>query len=156
MSARDDKIAELEAAHDRFRATFASLPEEAYSEKWLGAWDLDHLLAHMAGWWREMTPAFARVGAGERPTPDGVDYSDADSWNAKFAADPLHGHAALAEWDDAYRAYRDAASATPEDFFGIDAQKGRPRIGDRLLTGAGIHHFEEHQDELASWIAARS
>lgn len=156
MTAKDDKIAELDAAHDRFRSQIVGLPEDAYSEVWLGEWTLDHLLAHFAGWFREITPAFARVGAGERPVAEGVDYSDSDAWNAEFAANPPHGQAALHEFDHAFEGYRDAARSTPDDLFGMDPQKGRPRIGDRLLENAGVHHFTEHQEQLDAWLRDRA
>ena len=40
----------------------------------------------MTGWFGEMTVGLKRVANGERPTPEGVNYSDADAWNAKFIA----------------------------------------------------------------------
>ncbi|MDZ7729501.1 MAG: maleylpyruvate isomerase N-terminal domain-containing protein [Dehalococcoidia bacterium] len=156
MSAKSDKIAELDAAYDRFRSLIADLPGDAFSEVWLGDWDLDRLLAHFAGWFREITPAFARVSAGMRPVAEGVSYDDTEGWNASFVANAPHGKDALHEFDHAFEAYRDAAHSTPEDLFGMDPAKGRPRIGDRLVENAGINHFAEHQEEVESWLKSRS
>ncbi len=155
MSARSDAIARLDAGQVHFRALMAGLPAEAYREQWLGTWNLSQLLAHMAGWFREMAAAMDRVGRGERPAPEGVDYTDPEPWNARFAAQAKEGIEALADWDGAYAEYRAAALRLPEEMYGIDPEKGRPRIGDRLLAGAGIGHFEEHHGELAAWVAAR-
>lgn len=156
MSAKQEELQRLDEAFERFRDTFADIPLEAYDEVWLGEWDLNRLLAHMSGWWREITPAFARLASGERPTPEGTDYSDADAWNEKFTAEAKRGAEALQEFLDAFAAYRSAAETIDEGLFGVDPAKGRPRIGSRLLEGAGLHHFEEHQDELAAWVAARA
>lgn len=156
MSAKSDAIGRLEAAHDEFREKIASLPDEAYNEVWLGTWNLSEVLAHMAGWFREIAGGFERVGRGERPVPEGVDYNDADAWNAKYSALAKPGKAALADWDEAYAAYLAGAQSLAEDLYGTDPDKGRPRIGDRLLQGAGIGHFEEHTPDLDAWLKARA
>jgi uncharacterized damage-inducible protein DinB len=153
MATRREAIDELEAAYQRFRAKIADLPDDAYAETWLGSWNLSQVLAHMAGWFHEMTGAFERVARGERPTPEGVDYSNADPWNAKFAATASPGRAALDVWDLRYKKYREAAEALDESFYGEN--EGRPKIGNRLLTGAGIHHFAEHEPQLDAWLASR-
>jgi mycothiol maleylpyruvate isomerase-like protein len=155
VSAKSDAIGELQTRHDAFRNRIAGLPADAYDEVWLGTWNLSQLLAHMEGWFGEMTGAIGRVAKGERPTPEGVDYSDADSWNVKFAANAKAGTAALAAWDSAYEGYRAAAEALPDDQYGVDPERGRPKIGNRLLQGAGIGHFEEHQGDLDAWLDAR-
>jgi hypothetical protein len=156
VSDKAETIAALESGYDGFRARFASLPEEAYSEVWLGSWNLDQLLAHMAGWYREMAGAIERVSRGERPAPEGVDYNDPEPWNLKFAAGAKHGKAGLADFDDAFQAYNEAARKLGEDQYGVDSERGRPRIGNRLLEGAGIGHFKEHLPELEHWLASRS
>lgn len=155
MSARQDHLDRLDTAHAEFRQRIADLPPEAYEERWLGDWNLSQLLAHMAGWWREMAPAFARVAAGQRPTPEGVDYSDTDAWNREFAKHTLPAPNALADWDEAYADYRQAAEALGDGFYGEDPEKGRPRIGTRLLNASGTGHFEEHHHELESWLRSR-
>ncbi len=155
MTDKATMIHDLELGFQEFRGPILDLDEAAYGETWLGSWNLSQLLAHMAGWYREMTGAIERVARGVRPTPEGVDYNDADAWNAKFAARALPGKAALKDWEEAYRGYLEAAKALPEERFGIDPESRRPRIGNRLLQTAGIGHFEEHQGELEAWLRAR-
>lgn len=153
MTDKATAIAELEAGYNNFRSKIAGLADDAYSEVWLGTWSLDQLLAHMAGWYREMAGAFERVGRGERPAPEGVDYSKPDPWNEKFAAQAKHGKAALADFDAAFDTYVGAARRLGDDRYGIDGE--RPRIGNRLLQGAGTGHFEEHGPELEEWLKKR-
>lgn len=156
MATKAEALADLQSRYDAFRAGIAELPAPAYAETWLGSWNLSQVLTHMSGWFREMAGAIGRVHAGQPPTPAGVDYGDSDAWNAKFTEHTIPGPAALVEWDAAYTAYRDAAAALDADLFGIDAEKARPKIGNRLLQGAGIGHFEEHQPELDAWLASRA
>jgi hypothetical protein len=155
MASKSEALAELDAGYARFRAPIADLDEAAFSETWLGTWNLSKCLAHMAGWYREMTAAIDRLARGEAPVPAGTDYTDTETWNARFSADAKPGREALADWETAYTAYREAAGALPDNLYGIDPEKNRPRIGNRLLQGAGIGHFEEHQPELERWLAGR-
>ena len=155
MANKQEALAALDSGYTKFREGIAELPDEAFGETWLGEWNLSQVLAHMTGWYREMTGALQRVARGERPAPEGVDYSDSDAWNARFAPQAKAGRAALAEWDEAYSGYRAAADALKDDLFGVDPEKGRPLIGNRLLQGAGIGHFEEHQPQLDEWLSSR-
>jgi len=153
-----DKIAaihDLELGYQEFRSPLHRLDDAEFSETWLGTWNLSQLLAHMAGWFGEMTEAIRRVERGERPTPEGVDYSNADSWNAKFAESAKPGKAALEQFDGAYQGYLAAANDLPPELFGVDEASGKPKIGNRLLQGAGIGHFAEHQPALDEWLKAR-
>jgi hypothetical protein len=155
MTDKRTAIHDLELGYQEFRGPIERLDEDAYSEVWLGTWSLQELLAHMAGWYREMTAAIERAGRGERPTPEGVDYSDSDAWNAKFEKNAKKGKAALTDFDEAYAGYLAAAKALPENLYGTDPEKGRPLIGNRLLQGAGIGHFQEHQEQLDAWLKGR-
>jgi len=156
VSDKASVIGELEQKYVDFRELIVNLPAEAYREVWLGEWSVNELLAHMAGWYREMAPAFARVARGERPAPEGADYSNADPWNATFAAEPKEGLAALDDFDEAFHEYYAAAKGLDDQYYGIDPEKGRPRIGNRLLDGAGIHHFDEHRPQLEEWLRSRA
>lgn len=155
MADKQEALSSLDAGYDKFRAGIAGLSDEAFGETWLGEWNLSQVLAHMTGWYGEMTGAFERVARGERPVPEGVDYGNPDVWNAKFAPQAKPGRAALTEWDEAYAGYRAAAAALKDDLYGVDPEKGRPLIGNRLLQGAGISHFEEHQPQLDEWLRSR-
>ncbi|MGH2608410.1 MAG: maleylpyruvate isomerase N-terminal domain-containing protein [Tepidiformaceae bacterium] len=155
MASKQEALDALDEGYQKFRGGIAALPAEAYGETWLGEWNLSQVLAHMTGWYGEMTGAIQRVSRGERPTPEGVDYGDADAWNVKFAPRAKEGTAALDEWDAAYAAYRAAAASLPENQYGVDPERARPLIGNRLLQGAGIGHFEEHQPQLDEWLKSR-
>ncbi len=100
---------------------------------------------------REMTAAVERAGRGERPTPEGVDYSNADTWNEKFALQANPGEPPLSRGTQPTgrkggRPSRGALRRDPE--------KGRPDW-QPLLQGAGIHHFEEPQPALETWLKSR-
>lgn len=155
MATKAEAIGELEQKYTAFRGKIADLPDAAYYERFLGEWGMSQLLAHMAGWFKEMTFALQRVGRGERPTPEGVDFSNADAWNAKFSATATPGKYGLATFDAYFKRYAEAAKALADDRYGVDAASSKPRIGNRLLQGAGIHHFEEHGAEVDAWLASR-
>lgn len=155
MSAKSEQLEKLEVAYREFRDLIAELPDRAFGERFLDQWDLSSVLAHMSGWFREMSGAFERVARGERPSPPGVDYSDVDAWNAKFAAAAKRGRAALEDFEAAFRQFRDAAAAVGEDLFGVDPEKGRPRIGNRLIEITGWGHFGEHLPHVREWLASR-
>lgn len=156
MANKQEALADLDAGYEKFRTGIADLPDAAYGETWLGEWNLSQVLAHMTGWYGEMTGALQRVARGERPVPEGVDYANSDAWNAKFAPQAKSGRAALREWEQAYAGYRAAAEDLRDDLYGVDPEKGRPLIGNRLLQGAGIGHFEEHQPQLDEWLRSRA
>ncbi len=155
MTDKATVIHDLELGYQEFRGPLARLEDDDFGEAWLGEWNLSQLLAHMAGWYREMTGAIERVRRGERPIPEGVNYGDSDAWNAKFATRARPGKEALHDFDAAYSAYRAAAEDLSEDVFGIEPGKDRPKIGNRLLQGSGIGHFEEHQKQLDEWLNTR-
>jgi Mycothiol maleylpyruvate isomerase N-terminal domain len=154
MSEKSENIAQLESSLTAFRAKIASLPDSAWAEHWLGTWTLNELTAHMSGWANEMAAALGRVAAGQRPTPEGVDYSDFDAWNAGFAGKAVAKAESLATFDASFKAYIEGAKALPEGLFG-KTDEGKLKIGSRLLEGAGIHHFAEHGEQLDTWLAGR-
>ena len=153
MSAKEQEIAKLEEEYVEFRDLVANLPPETFDRGGLGDWTLAQLLAHMAGWYREITPAFARVARGEPARPVDVDYTDTDRWNAEFVKDAKRGDAALHDFDVAFHDYYAAAKGLGEEFYGVDPAKGRPRIGNRLLDGAGHDHFREHKPAVEAWLS---
>lgn len=155
MSDKDDALATFGEGYAAFRGLLAGLPDAAYREVWLGEWDLNRLLAHMAAWYREFLPAFDRVARGEHYKSPGADYSDADGWNARFAAQAKDGSAALTDLDAAFAAYRAAAAALPEGLFGTDSETGEPRPGSFLLSWGGAGHYEEHHPQVRGWLQSR-
>jgi len=84
---RDDILKRLDAEFDSLLKSIDGLSDEQMTTVWFGEWGVRDILAHVAGWHWEMTGAFQRIAKGERPVPEGVDYNDADSWNARFSGD---------------------------------------------------------------------
>ena len=147
MSNKNDLLARLDEGYATFRAAIAEIDGAQMAEVWLGSWALSDILAHIAGWHREMTAALERIARGERARPDGVDYSEPDPWNDRFVAErrELSPAQMIGELDDSFAKYREAAAAVPEDRF----EPGR--TVDRLLHGSGIDHYMEHGDQVQQW-----
>lgn len=137
-------IAALEAGFNELLATVADLDERTMSTPFYGTWNAKEVLGHIAGWHREMTGAMERMARGERPTPEGVDYSNADAWNAKFAAPmrPQNASTAVAELRQSFANYLRAAKAIPDDRF------GEGKTINRLLETSGTGHYQEHLPAL--------
>jgi hypothetical protein len=96
-----------------------------------------------------MTGALERMGRGERPTPEGVDYSDADAWNAKFAAAMTAQNAStvMADLQQSFANYLKAAKALPDDRF------GEGKTVNKLLDASGSGHYKEHLPALKEFAA---
>ena len=116
------------------------LDDTAMSRAFYGDWSVKDILAHIAGWHRSMTESMERMARGERPTPEGVDYSDADTWNARFsgAMKAQSGETILADLRQSFANYVRAAKGIPEDRF------GEGKTINRLLEASGWGHYREH------------
>lgn len=147
MSYKDEVLKKLDEGFAAFKRDLEGLGEEQMLQAWLDGWNTRDLLAHIAGWHREMGGALERMARGERPTPEGVDYSDSDTWNAKFSAarKSTPPKDMLVELDDSLRAFRSAAAALPEERF----EQGR--TVDRIIHTTGIDHYLEHREQIREW-----
>jgi hypothetical protein len=147
MAYKDELLRELDEGFAAFKRETDGLSDAQMLQVWLGDWNTRDLLAHVAGWHREMAGALERMGRGERPTPEGVDYSDPDPWNAKFAESRsgLTPAQVRAELDDSFGVFRAAASALGEERF----EPGR--TVDRIIHASGIHHYQEHGKQVREW-----
>jgi hypothetical protein len=149
-----DKPTTLKLVDDEYqnlRNAIDGLDDAAMARVWFGTWAAKDILAHVLGWEREMTGALERIARGERPTPEGVDYSDGDAWNAKFAA-AYHGVSArtiVAAWQQVHMNYVRAAQAVPDERFGT--KDGKPNTVNRLLETSGHGHYKEHAAEILEW-----
>ena len=72
MTEKAPALHDLELAYQEFRGPLLKLDDAAFGEKFVGEWALSEVLAHMAGWFREMTPAFERVARGAEEDGDGI------------------------------------------------------------------------------------
>jgi len=93
-----------------------------------------------------------RMARGERPTPEGVDYSDADGWNARFTAamKPQNAATVIADLRQSQMNYMRAARAIPDDRY------GEGKTVNRLLEASGYGHYDEHLPPLEQFKASRA
>ena len=149
-----DKATTLKLVDDEYqnlRKAIDGLDAAALQRIWFGEWSVKDIIAHVLGWQKEMTGALQRIARGEKPTPEGVDYSDTDTWNAKFSLVMKQQlpSTVVAEWGQVHQVYMKAARAIPDERF---AQKdGKPSTVSRLLEGSGYGHFREHAAQIRAW-----
>ncbi len=144
---RDELLQQEDAGFHSLLSAIDGLSDEAMTRVWYGEWCVRDILAHIAGWHREMAEAFDRLARGERPVPEGVDYSDDEAWNARFAAAQRNTspQAMVEELKASHTAFVAAAHQVPEDRF----QEGRAAY--RILHNAGIDHYREHAPAIRAW-----
>jgi hypothetical protein len=149
MDAKHQLLAEAEAAYAELHAAIDRIPEARMTEVWLGTWSAREILVHLSGWHREMIPAFARLGRGQSPYPDGTSYDDFDAWNARFveARRGVKVADVLAELAASHRDFVAAAATLPEAHL---APGGGAR---ELFEGAGPQHYREHAAQIRDWRA---
>jgi hypothetical protein len=138
-----DKNAALKSVQSGFNELLQAidgLDEKAMSTVFYGTWSVKDILAHIAGWHHQMAEAMQRMARGERPTAEGVDYTDADSWNVRFAAAmaPQTAATVVADLRQSFANYLNAARAIPDDRY------GEGKTINRLLEGSGFGHYKEH------------
>ena len=144
---RDQLLAETDKGFAGLLAAIDGLSDEQMLQVWFGDWSVRDILAHVAGWHREMTALLERMARGERPVPEGVNFDDADGWNAGFVQS--HADASPAAIVEEMKASKEdfvaAARSLPEDRF----EEGR--TGQRVLTTTGINHYQEHAPVIREW-----
>jgi hypothetical protein len=151
VSTKDELLNQAAREYKAFHETLQGLNEDQMSEVWLGTWSIKEVVAHMAGWHREMIPALERLARGERPIPEGVSYDDVDGWNARFAA-KARGTAVtdlLIEFDKSHEAFMLAADAVPAERY----QPGKTAC--KIVDLNSAHHYKEHGDQIRAWRASR-
>src|SRR6266571_4490710 len=144
---RDQLIEQLNRGFDSLMASVEGLSESDMKRPWYGDWGAREIMAHVAGWHWEMTNAFERIAKGERPVPEGVDYSNADIFNASFAegARELDPDEVLEDAHASKEAFVAAARLVPEDRF----EEGRAAY--RIIFTTGIDHYKEHEPPIREW-----
>jgi hypothetical protein len=151
MSAKQDLLNEAARQYRAFHETIQGLNEEHMAEAWLGTWSVRDIIAHIAGWQRELAPALERLARGERPIPEGVSYDDVDGWNARFAAAKREMPAAdvLLELDRSHEHFMHAAAQVPEERYGPG------KTAWKIVDLNSAHHYREHGEEIRAWRASR-
>ena len=144
---REKLITELEASFAELQAAIDGLTHQQLLERWYGDWCIYDICSHIVGWHHEMDDALERISRGERPTPEGVDYSDADKWNARFVEtwQQSSGQAVLEELVASKDLFVAAVRTVPEEKF----EEGRAAY--RILTTTGTNHYREHAPAIREW-----
>ena len=146
MSAKHELLRKTDEEYAGLRAAVGGLDEGQLATVWLGSWGVREIMAHVAGWHREMIPALERLTRGEAPYPDGT-YDDFDRWNAKFvdARAGVPGAEILAEVDCSHRDLLKAASGLADEALA----PGQTARG--LFDGVGPEHYREHAEQIRAW-----
>ena len=150
-----NKTETLQQVNDGFAKLLASvegLDERAMSERFYGDWAPKDILAHVAGWHEQMTAAMERLARGEKPTPEGVDYSDSDAWNARFAGAmrAQDSTTVVATLRQSFANYVRAAETIPDDRY------GEGKTVNRILETSGYGHYNEHLPALEQHSKSRA
>jgi hypothetical protein len=147
MSNLDPLIAEAEASFAELQEAIDGLSHQHLLDRWYGEWCVYDICSHIVGWHHEMDDALERISRGEKPVPDGVDYTDADSWNARFIETWVQssGPAVIAEMESSKNLLMQAARTVPDDKF----EEGRSAY--RIMHATAIDHYKEHAADILDW-----
>jgi len=152
VSTKEELLNSAAREYKAFHETIQGLNEEQMTEVWLGTWSVRDVVAHMAGWHRELGPALERLARGERPVPDGKNYeTEVDAWNARFAASKQNTPVAdvLLELDESHEYFMHAAAQVPE------ARFVEGKTAWKIVDLNSAHHYKEHGDQIRAWRAAK-
>ncbi len=141
----------VETESQKLQEAVKGLDNDQMAEAWLDTWSAKDILAHVLGWEREMIVFLERMARGERPVPEGVDYSDPNAWHATFALEfaPISGSTVLAIWKQVHMNLVRTANALPVDRFG--EKDGKPKTANRMLADNGYQHYKEHTAHILQW-----
>ena len=144
---REELLEQLDREFNALLASIEGLSDEQFVKPWYGAWSAHDIIAHITGWHHEMDDALERIARGERPAPEGVDYGEADAWNARFVETwaGTSPAALVAELKASKDLFVSAAREVPEDRF----EEGRAAY--RILHGTAIDHYQEHAPAIREW-----
>jgi hypothetical protein len=148
MTFRDELIQRLDAAYEDYRSAIEGLDERQIEAKWLdGKWGVREITAHITGWLGQLSAGLERMGRGERPSPEGEDWSVPDSYNATFAehAKGKQREQILHELESGMDSFKKAAMTVPEERY-VEGKTAH-----QIFNGAGIEHFKEHADMIREW-----
>ncbi len=148
---KETVLESVQTEYEHLLEAVKGLDNDQMAEAWLDGWSVKDILSHVLGWERQMITFLQRMARGERPVPEGVDYSDPDAWNAKFALQfaPISGSTVLATWKQAHMNFVRAADALPDDRFG--EKDGKPKTANRILADNGHKHYQEHTAQILEW-----
>ena len=133
-------VQEIRSAYREFMDAVEGLGDEQLHKPFLGSWSVREITGHIIGWQEQLTAGFERMARGERPAPEGVDWSDVQSWNEQFAAAVRErtGRELVDELDSRVEGFIAALQTLPDDRF------GEGKTANRMASAAGDHHLHEH------------
>jgi hypothetical protein len=149
MPSKQDELRWHEEAYRGFRSLVEPIDELHFEEKWLdGRWGVRELVGHLAGWHRELGTGLERMLRGERPSPEGVDWTDIQHWNDIFAAEVRDKSKAqvMQVLDDQVTRFRRLGEQLPESRFGPG------KTTSAMFERAGTTHFRLHGAMIADWL----
>jgi hypothetical protein len=147
VSLLDPLLEDLEKSFADLQGAIDGLTHQQLITVFDDEWSVRDALGHIVGWHHEMDDALERIARGERPVPEGLDYSDSDTWNARFVetwrnASP---EAVVAELAASKALFVEAARQVPDDKF----EEGRSAY--RIVTTSGTNHYAEHAPVIRAW-----
>ncbi len=146
MAAGDKQsvVQEIRDTYKEYMSAVQGLNDDQLVRPILGDWSVREITGHIIGWQEQMTTGFERMAKGERPAPEGVDWSDVQAWNDRFAAGvrDRSGSELIQELDSRVEAMIAAIDAVPDDRF------GEGKTANRMAQAAGFGHFREHAPEI--------
>jgi hypothetical protein len=147
MSLKDDLLRQAEDDFGALKRALVGLDDAAMRRQWCGVWGVREILAHIAGWHREMIPVLERLARSERPIPEGVSYEDFDAWNARhvIVRRGLTVAGIRAELDASHRDFVAAARTIPDSRFAPD------KTATRVVDLNGPHHYRDHAAQIRAW-----
>ena len=146
MGDKEKALQDAGEAYEELREAVDGLDAAQSRVVWLGTWGAREILIHIAGWDREMAPAFARIERGEPPYRAGA-YDDYDAWNARFVEEATHvAHPkVLADLESTHQGLLAAASVLADEHFAVGAPARE------LLESIGPKHYREHAAQIRQW-----
>lgn len=137
-------IADYRQAYSEFRMAVEGLTEEQMSSPFLDSWSVREVVGHIAGWHDQLATGLERMAQGQRPTPEGVDWSDVQGFNTRFAQDVSGRRPAelIQELDTRAQRFVSALQSLPDDRFGDG------KTVNRMAAAAGYEHFREHANDI--------
>ena len=153
MPSKQDELRWHEEAYRDFRSLVDGIDPARFEERWLdGRWGVREIVAHLAGWHRELATAFERMAGGERPAPESVDWTDTQHWNDIFAAGAQGKGKAqmLGELDKEVARFRRLAEQLPDERFGPN------KTASNIVERAGTGHFRTHAAMIRGWPQQRA
>lgn len=143
-------ISEYREAYRALRAALDRLGEAQMTTPFMDGWSVREVLAHILGWHQQLALGLERMAQGQRPVPEGVDWSDVQGWNERFAREAAgrSPRDLLQELEWATERFLKALEALPDDRF------GEGKTANRIAANAGYEHFREHARDIETALAA--